>query len=169
MTLCKSPPPSRPRQPRGQSSSHTLAAALVPGAGARVPPSRRGASHPGVHSPHGSLSGCCPAEVPAPTPAQLQTQTRDYRSRKLRAERRHLVPPRARPLTLGPPLIGPYETVTRMFTRTPGSASVERAVTPRKLRVLAKLVCGKAMELSPSFHGSLPWFSPWSFSSTSKV
>lgn len=49
------------------------------------------------------------------------TDARGYRSRKLRAERRHVVPPRVRPLTQGPPLIGPSETVTRMFTRTPGS------------------------------------------------
>lgn len=105
----------------GPNSSRTLPAAPAPGADARVLPGRRGASHPGVHCPHGSLSGCCPAEMPAPTPAQLQAQTRGYESLKRHTERRHIVPPRSRPPAQGPPLIGLYATVTRMFNRTPGS------------------------------------------------
>lgn len=91
-----------------------------------------------MHCPHGSLSGCCPAEVPAPTLAQLQAQTRGYRSRKLRADHRHIAQSRTRPLAQERPFIGLYETVTRMLFTGKPCASVERVVKPGKLLIWAE-------------------------------
>lgn len=140
MTLGKSPPSSGPLPSQAQAVPAPFPLPLPREVRVSPPPDRRGASHPGVHCPHGSLSGCSPAEVPAPSLAQPQAQTRGYRSRKLLAYHRQVAELRARPLAQGPPLIGQYETVTRMlFPRTPGSPRCKRRALVSNARKAARL------------------------------
>lgn len=98
----------------------------------------RWASYPGVHRPHGSLSGAASQSCQDPTKArlvraeggppvaELHVGARPTRPPPLRTGGGHDAPPSPRPLAQGTSAHWPSEAMTRMFTQTPGSPATWR-------------------------------------------